>query len=136
MADRCLPRLRMFLDASLLALLVVTAVALRRRVARPDPPKPDANALYEDVARSFRRSVALSVLALEAWGAVGLVLSLAHDCPASHWLVACCLSLSCGCLLVGAWLGVREALLTIDCDVRPPSTSTTSTCTPQSLPPS
>ncbi|KAL4138984.1 hypothetical protein PRIC2_002484 [Phytophthora ramorum] len=118
MADNCLPRLRVFLDASLLALLLLTTFALHRRVtANRTSSKPYANALYDHRNRSFRRSTAVSVLGLEAWGVLGLVLSLEHGCPASHWLTVLCLSLSGGCMVVGGWLGVREALLAIDGDV-------------------
>ncbi|EGZ12793.1 hypothetical protein PHYSODRAFT_392075, partial [Phytophthora sojae] len=115
-ADTCLPRLRVFLDASLLVALVLTAFALRRRVgAASTPPKPDD--LYDDhLNRTFRRSVALTVLGLQVWGILGLALGLASDCPAQHWLVVFCLVLSAGCMLAGAGLSAREALLTIDCD--------------------
>ncbi|KAL3656936.1 hypothetical protein V7S43_018141 [Phytophthora oleae] len=119
MDDHCLPRLRVFLDVSLLALLVLTALALHRRVAEPKelPSKFDVSAPSNYLKPTFRRRVAVAVLALAAWGVLGLVLSLENGCPASNWLVVLCLSLSGGCLLVGAWLGVQEALLTIDYDI-------------------
>ncbi|KAF4146347.1 hypothetical protein GN958_ATG04470 [Phytophthora infestans] len=119
MADHCLPRLRVFLEASLLALLVVTACALRRQVTMKEdtPPKFDTNALYDHVRPTFRRSVAATVLGLETWGVLGLVLSVHFDCSASQWLVVMCMALSGGCLLVGTWLGVRETLLTINFDI-------------------
>ncbi|KAE9037088.1 hypothetical protein PR002_g6742 [Phytophthora rubi] len=86
--DTCLPRLRVFLDASLLTALVLTGLALRR-----------------------------PWLGLQVWGILGLVLALETDCPTSHWLVVLCLTLSIGCMFVGAGLSAREALLTIDCDL-------------------
>ncbi|KAG3178078.1 hypothetical protein PC128_g16545 [Phytophthora cactorum] len=94
------------------------AFTLRHQVTKNEdiPSKFDTNPLYDHIRPTFRRIVAAVVLGLEAWGVLGLVLSVQHDCPVSHWLVVLCLSLSGGCLLVGTWLGVREALLTIDCD--------------------
>ncbi|KAE9224460.1 hypothetical protein PF001_g12390 [Phytophthora fragariae] len=115
--DTCLPRLRMFLDASLLAALVLTALALRRRVVSSEPPPKPDDLFYDHLNRTFRRSVALTVLGLQVWGILGLVLALEGDCPASHWLVVLCLALSIGCMFVGAGLSAREALLTIDCDL-------------------
>ncbi|KAF1784060.1 hypothetical protein GQ600_17849 [Phytophthora cactorum] len=119
MTDQCLPRLRVFLELSLLALLVLTAFTLRHQVTKnEDIHRNSILILFTTIRPTFRRIVAAVVLGLEAWGVLGLVLSVQHDCPVSHWLVVLCLSLSGGCLLVGTWLGVREALLTIDCDVR------------------
>ncbi|ETP52895.1 hypothetical protein F442_02182 [Phytophthora nicotianae P10297] len=119
MTDECLPRLRVFLEVSLLSLLVVTAFALCRFTTKTEeiPSKFDVNALYDHVRPTFRRSVAATVVGLEMWGVMGLVLSMQHGCLASHWLVVLCLSLSGGCVLVGTWLGVRETLFTIECDI-------------------
>ncbi|KAG1689691.1 hypothetical protein DVH05_002048 [Phytophthora capsici] len=119
MDDPCLSRLRVFLDASLLVLLVFTALVLHRRAAEPKelPWKFDVNALSNYLKPTFRRRVAVVVLGLIAWAVLGLVLSLEDGCPASNWLVVLCLLLSVGCLLVATWLGVRESLLTIDYDV-------------------
>eukprot|EP00644_Phytophthora_capsici_P010008 jgi/Phyca11/21318/fgenesh1_pg.PHYCAscaffold_90_\ len=118
MDDPCLSRLRVFLDASLLVLLVFTALVLHRRAAEPKelPWKFDVNALSNYLKPTFRRRVAVVVLGLIAWAVLGLVLSLEDGCPASNWLVVLCLLLSVGCLLVATWLGVRESLLTIDYD--------------------
>ncbi|OWY98836.1 hypothetical protein PHMEG_00030294 [Phytophthora megakarya] len=119
MTDDCLPRLRVFLDASLLVLLIFTTLALHRRATRQEtPPKIDDGTLYNYQRPPFRRSIAIAMLTFVAWGILGLVLTLQQDCSTSHWLVVLCLSLSGGCLLVGTWLGIREALLTIDFDVR------------------
>ncbi|KAK1943233.1 hypothetical protein P3T76_004629 [Phytophthora citrophthora] len=115
----CLPRLRVFLDASLLALLVFTAFVLHRRAAEPKelPWKLDVNAPSNYVKPTFRRRVAVVMLGLIAWGVLGLVLTLEDNCPSSNWLVVLSLSLSGGCLVVAMWLGVREALLTINYDI-------------------
>ncbi|KAE8882871.1 hypothetical protein PR003_g6732 [Phytophthora rubi] len=56
--DTCLPRLRVFLDASLLTALVLTGLALRRRVVSSGPPSKPDDLYYDHLNRTFRRSVA------------------------------------------------------------------------------
>ncbi|KAG6615091.1 uncharacterized protein IUM83_08649 [Phytophthora cinnamomi] len=116
-ADTCLSRLRVFLDASLLVALLLTAFALRRRVVDAKAPPKSDDLYYDHLNHTFRRSVAVTVLGLQVWGILGLVLGLGSDCPSSSWLVVLCLALSVGCMLVSAGLSAREALLTIDCDI-------------------
>nr|KAE8919797.1 hypothetical protein PF009_g29902 [Phytophthora fragariae] len=63
--DTCLPRLRVFLDASLLTALVLTGLALRRRVVSSGPPSKPDDLYYDHLNRTFRRSVAGSPATLK-----------------------------------------------------------------------
>ncbi|KAG6615038.1 uncharacterized protein IUM83_08652 [Phytophthora cinnamomi] len=64
-ADTCLSRLRVFLDASLLVALLLTAFALRRRVVDAKAPPKSDDLYYDHLNRTFRRSVAVTVLGLQ-----------------------------------------------------------------------
>lgn len=114
----CLPQVNAFIETSLLVFLVVTAFTLRHQVKKEDiPPIRESNALYDHLQPKFRCEMAGIALGLEVWGVAGFFLSGKPGCPASHWLVVLCLSLSGGCMLIGTWMGVREALLTVDYDM-------------------
>ncbi|KAL8023629.1 hypothetical protein Plhal710r2_c006g0029251 [Plasmopara halstedii] len=114
----CLPHLRVFIDLSLLVLSVLIAFVLHHQIKKKKCPiNCEKNALYDHFKSQCRWQVTGIALGLVMWSIFGFILCGTSGCLTSNWLVILCLLLSGVTLLIGTWMILREAFLTIDVDV-------------------